>query len=204
MCREIKEKTNNYETTLRLYNDGKPISKAIQSIKYLSEKISKDGIKCFSRHLFIRFPSLVLEFPQEFSSRNLGIPTITFKEEETAHQMLKDPTAVSLVCTVELLNGIGSWDNVTYRIEWFSGGTPLQDPLLLCEVPPGQRKNNNSCPGSTSLTSVLTPGNKYKAGMWVSGMLRTHHSQVITQSFLNEFQIHSFKKHPYSEYQPIS
>ena len=92
--------------------------------------------------------------------------------------MEDDPTGVSLVCTVELLNGIGSWDNVTYRIEWFSGETRLQNTTLTCQVPPGQRKNNNSCPGSSKLTSVLTPGDKYKAGMWVGGILRTHQSSV--------------------------
>lgn len=76
--------------------------------------------------------------------------------------------AVSLVCKVQLDHGIGQWDNVTYKIEWFSEGKRLQDPTVLCQVPPNKRNNDAPCPNSDSLVSVLVPGDKYKAEMWVS------------------------------------
>ena len=108
------------------------------------------------------------EPPQEFDSKYLGNPVIEYKKQEDQAVLDRDPTAVSLLCKVQLLHGVETWDNVTYKIEWFSEGKRLQDPTFRCQVANGVRKHDAACPNDNLLVSQLLPGDSYKAGMWVS------------------------------------
>ena len=56
------------------------------------------------------------------------------------------------------------WQNVTYRIEWFSEGNSLYEETICGGLPPGE-VNANPCPGG-QLVSQL-PGNKYDINRWV-------------------------------------
>ncbi len=93
----------------------------------------------------------------DFESADLGDPVITFKENE-------EEVSVTLICTVDILNGIEMWKNVTYRIEWFSEGNSLKEETICGGLPPGGT-NTNSCPGG-ELVSRL-PGTSYQIGQWV-------------------------------------
>lgn len=116
----------------------------------------------------MKFHFFPIEPPQEFDSKYLGKPVIEYKKEEDQTVLDDDPTAVSLLCKVQLLHGVETWDNVTYKIEWFSEGKRLQDSTFRCEVANGARKHNKACPNDKLLVSQLVPGGLYKPGMWVS------------------------------------
>ena len=99
----------------------------------------------------------LLDPPEPFSSDNLGHPEITYKEKE-------EIVEVTLICKVDILNGIEMWQNVTYSMEWFAGGKSIQQETICGGLPIGG-VNADPCPGG-QLVSQL-PGKKYKIGQWV-------------------------------------
>ncbi|XP_068690657.1 uncharacterized protein [Montipora foliosa] len=115
-------------------------------------------------------PPNCTEHPVRFNENYLAEPNISFIEG--------NKVAVSLLCRVDLRNGIGNWDNVTYKFEWFSEGKRLQDPTLKCS---GQNRND-PCPGENFLTSELS-GINYKADMWITCKV----SAMFTNSLLNQW-----------------
>ena len=72
---------------------------------------------------------------------------------------------MTLICEVDIRNGIEKWKNVTYRIEWFAEGTSLKSEPK-CDGAPVGETNTEACPNG-KLTSRL-PGNLYKIGQSVS------------------------------------
>ena len=98
-----------------------------------------------------------IDHPHAFSSDNLGDPVITYKENEEAVE-------VTLICKVDVHNGIEMWKNVSYMIEWFAEGRSLQKETKCGGLPRGGT-NANSCPGG-ELVSQL-PGSKYNISQWV-------------------------------------
>lgn len=99
----------------------------------------------------------LIDPPEPFSSDNLGHPEITYKEKEEIEE-------VTLICKVDILNGIEMWQNVTYSVEWFAGRKSLQQETICGGLPIGG-VNANPCPGG-QLVSQLS-GKKYKIGQWV-------------------------------------
>lgn len=98
-----------------------------------------------------------IDFPKEFSSDNIKNPEIIVQEGENV--------SVTLLCKANILNGIASWKNVTYKIEWFAEGNSLQVEKICGGIPPGS-SNDDACPNGP-LVSKLS-GSKYKIGNWVS------------------------------------
>lgn len=92
--------------------------------------------------------------PRIFDSNNLGTPSIQVisKEQEVA---------VSLICKVDLLQGIEQRDDVEYKIEWTSEGKSL---LIK---PRCDQTDKITCPGTTSIASTLIGSTHYLAGIWV-------------------------------------
>ncbi len=99
---------------------------------------------------------MIVDPPREFSRDDLGDPTITFLEETDV--------AVSLLCKVNILNGVEKWKNVSYRIEWFAEGKSLKSEDICGGLLPGE-VNDKSCPDG-ELHSTLEP-TLYKIGQWV-------------------------------------
>lgn len=104
-----------------------------------------------------------LDPPQEFSSENLGYPSISFMNETGVE--------VTLLCKVKVLNGIQNWENVSYKVQWFAEGNSLQADLLdedeICGGLPAGGTNAISCPGGPGELVSKLSGNKYKIGQWV-------------------------------------
>ncbi|PFX16674.1 Neurogenic locus notch-like protein 2, partial [Stylophora pistillata] len=99
------------------------------------------------------------DFPREFSSDNINNPEIVVQD------IPEDNTvSVTLLCKVNILNGIASWRNVTYKIEWFAEGKSLQVETICGGIPPGSL-NEKACPDGTLVSKL--PGSKYKIGTWV-------------------------------------
>ena len=97
------------------------------------------------------YPALDIT-PKLFDNKNLKAPTIKIPEQ----------SSVSLLCTVELLNGVEQLDNVEYLIEWFADGISLNVKTERCH-------QNDIVPCPTpdkEVTSKLT-GDQYTAGKWV-------------------------------------
>lgn len=92
--------------------------------------------------------------PRIFDSNNLGTPSIQVisKEQEVA---------VSLICKVDLLQGIEQRDDVEYKIEWTSEGKSL---LIKSRC---DQTDKITCPGTTSIASTLIGSTHYLAGIWV-------------------------------------
>lgn len=96
---------------------------------------------------------------EKFSSDNLGDPVISYAPGEDV--------AVTLTCEVPLLNLVGTWNNVTYRIEWYAEGKTLLT-YERCNVGNcNGKKNNAPCPNANSIQSKLK-GTLYKIGQSVS------------------------------------
>jgi len=138
-------------------------------------------------------PPNCTEPPQVFDNKYLGNPVIGYKENEDQTVLDSDSTAVSLLCKVQLLHGVETWDNVTYKIEWFSEGKRLQEPTLRCQVANGVRNHDAACPDENILVSQLVPGVSYKPGMWISCNV----SAKFTNSLLNDWTI---PKHVYEPF----
>ena len=69
---------------------------------------------------------------------------------------------VTLLCEVDIFNGVEKWKNVTYRIDWFSEGTSLKrEEICQGDGEPCQSVANGK------VHSTLEPS-KYKIGQWVS------------------------------------
>lgn len=77
---------------------------------------------------------IFLDPPQEFSSENFEDPVIAVNEEETKVE-------VTLLCKVNIRNGIEKWSNVTYKIEWFAGGKSVYSQEICGNLPPGKEKS---------------------------------------------------------------
>ena len=71
---------------------------------------------------------------------------------------------MTLVCKVNILNGIANWKNVTYKIEWFTEGNLLKTETFCGNVPIGGQ-NPGPCPGATLISQLSGEG--YKIGNWV-------------------------------------
>lgn len=93
--------------------------------------------------------------PKEFSSENLGVPVISFMNDENVE--------VTLLCKVKVLNGIQNWKNVSYKIEWFAEGTSLHEEKICGNLPAG-KVNAKSCPGEAGEVVSKLSGEKYKIG----------------------------------------
>ncbi|XP_022804687.1 uncharacterized protein LOC111341906 [Stylophora pistillata] len=103
-------------------------------------------------------PPNCYDFPREFSSDNINNPEIVVQD------IPEDNTvSVTLLCKVNILNGIASWRNVTYKIEWFAEGKSLQVETICGGIPPGSL-NEKACPDGTLVSKL--PGSKYKIGTW--------------------------------------
>lgn len=74
---------------------------------------------------------------------------------------------VTLICKVDILNGIDMWQNVTYKIEWFADGTFLQQEIICGGLPYGG-VNANPCPGGRLISQLS--GKKYKIGHRVGSL----------------------------------
>ena len=108
---------------------------------------------------------MISDPPAQFSSDNFGFPEITYVElpsDDDGENI--DVASVTLLCRVAILNGIETWKNVSYLIEWVAEGRTLKNETR-CEVQPG-KTNVNSCPGQ-ELASQL-PGENYTIGQSVS------------------------------------
>lgn len=92
--------------------------------------------------------------PRIFDSNNLGTPSIQVISEE-------QEVAVSLICKVDLLQGIEQRDDVEYKIEWTSEGKSL---LIKSRC---DQTDKITCPGTTSIASTLIGSTNYLAGIWV-------------------------------------
>ena len=84
---------------------------------------------------------------------------------------------MTLICEVDIRNGIEKWKNVTYRIEWFAEGTSLKSETKCDGVPVGG-SNTKACPNG-KLTSTL-PGNLYKIGQSVSKINHVKYDNEFT------------------------
>ena len=80
--------------------------------------------------------------PRIFDSNNLGTPSIQVISGEQA-------VAVSLLCKVDLLQGIEQRDDVEYKIEWTSEGKTLRIKSR-CD-----QKDRIPCPNTNSIVSTL-------------------------------------------------
>ena len=87
------------------------------------------------------------------SSTYLGRPTIGYVVADTA---APDTDKVKLYCQVSLLKGIELWKNVTYRIQWYSEGTLIDNAAPFCLPKSGQLENDKSCPGSGRRKEILS------------------------------------------------
>ena len=98
--------------------------------------------------------------PAEFSSDNLGDPSITYLDDAEVE--------VSLVCEASILKGIEKWLNVTYRVEWFAEGKSLKSEVICGGLIPGEQ-HQAPCQSVAKgeVHSTLGPY-KYKIGQWVS------------------------------------
>ena len=92
--------------------------------------------------------------PRIFDSNNLGTPSIQVISGEQA-------VAVSLLCKVDLLQGIEQRDDVEYKIEWTSEGKTLRIKSR-CD-----QKDRIPCPNTNSIVSTLIGFTDYLAGIWV-------------------------------------
>ena len=101
-----------------------------------------------------------LDPPAEFSSGDLGDPTITYLNDTEVE--------VSLVCEASIFKGIEKWLNVTSRIEWFAEGKPLKSEEVCGGLLPGEQ-HNTPCQSvaNARVHSTLEPS-KYNIGQWVS------------------------------------
>ena len=102
---------------------------------------------------------------------------------------------VSLLCKVDILNGIKTWQNVSYRIEWFAEGKSLKSEEICGGLPPGD-VNDKPCPRG-ELHSTLEPA-LYKIGQWVRP-IRVKHYRYI--NMLQMFIIISVILHQLNFYQ---
>lgn len=102
------------------------------------------------------FNTFLLDLPQEFSSDDLDDPEIAVADGEEI--------AVTLVCKVNILNGIANWKNVTYRIEWFAEGNLLKTETFCGNIPIGGQ-NPSPCPDATLISQLS--GEDYTVGSWV-------------------------------------
>lgn len=101
---------------------------------------------------------IFLDPPQEFSSENLGDPEISFKNDEEVE--------VTLLCKVKVLNGIGNWRNVSYKVEWFAEGVSLLKEEICGGLPKGE-VNAQPCPGNAGEFVSRLLGKEYRIGQWV-------------------------------------
>ena len=108
----------------------------------------------------LHYFELVIDPPAEFSSDDLGDPTITYLDDKEVE--------VSLVCEASIFKGIEKWLNVTYRIEWFAEGKSLKSEAICGGLLPGeQHKTPCQSVANAKVHSTLEPS-KYKIGQWVS------------------------------------
>lgn len=82
---------------------------------------------------------------------------------------------VSLLCKVNILNGIEKWQNVSYKIEWFAEGKSLKSEEICGGLPPGE-VNDKPCP-SGELHSTLEPA-LYKIGQLVRPIYAKHYRYI--------------------------
>ncbi len=82
---------------------------------------------------------------------------IAVNEEETNIE-------VTLLCKVNINNGIEKWKNVAYKIEWFAGGKSVYEEEICGNLPDGM-ENKFPCPDG-ELVSKLK-GSQYEIGQWV-------------------------------------
>ena len=115
----------------------------------------------------LNYYSILIDPPEPFSSDNLGHPEITYKEKE-------EIIAVTLICKVDILNGIEMWQNVSYSVEWFVEGKSIQQETICGGLPIGG-VNANPCPGG-QLISQLS-GKKYKIGQRVRFIISSNLNQ---------------------------
>ena len=115
----------------------------------------------------LRTFNLFLDAPVHFSSDDIkNYPEIIYREQEAA-------VPVTLLCKFEILRGIASWRNVTYKIEWFVDGHLIKKPSIICKPGNGLKENELPCPNINSVTDELigkgeaTPHGYYKAGQTV-------------------------------------
>ena len=74
---------------------------------------------------------------------------------------------VSLICKVNILNGMEKWQNVSYKIDWFAEGKSLKSEEICGGLLPGE-VNDKPCPDG-GLHSTLGP-KLYTIGQWVRSM----------------------------------
>ena len=114
---------------------------------------------CFSPFFTVPGP---VTFP---SSTYLGRPTIGYVVAGIA---APDTDKVKLYCQVSLLKGIEFWKNVTYRIQWYSEGTLIDNAAPFCLPKSGQSENDKSCPGSGRRKEIRSQLSNFEPGQRVS------------------------------------
>ena len=98
--------------------------------------------------------------PAEFSSDNLGDPSITYLDDAEVE--------VSLVCEASILKGIEKWLNVTYRVEWFAEGKSLKSEVICGGLIPGEQHQAPCQSVANAKVHSTLESSKYKVGQWVS------------------------------------
>lgn len=62
---------------------------------------------------------------------------------------------ITLRCEVPLLkNGLQTWDNVSYRITWYSEGKLLHTDNTCGDLAPKAKKYDNPCPGKPLISKL--------------------------------------------------